>query len=293
MKNIYRLLVVLFVTGLLVISSCNKEEPIPTYIHVDGFTLVQNPLGFAGNSDNVAQDEGTLSHKISDVWFYVDDQLVGCFELPCTFPVLAGDGTHKVKMRAGIKVNGIAATRAPYPFYKIYEQDVNFQSGTKITLSPTTMYVDYANFVFMEDFEETGMKIDTTPATEAKLVKTSAAGQVFEGNFSGYMDLDDGETIFECISSDYYALPKSGSSIFLEFNYKTDHIFTVSTIAISPFAAEAVLNLNKNDNWNKAYLFLTPNVTPGSAINYYITMFMNAPGADSVAFLIDNIKIVY
>lgn len=293
MKHFYRLVMALFMASILAFSSCNKEEPIPAYVHIDGFTLVENPAGFAGNSDNIAQNEGSLSHKISDVWFYVDEQLIGCFELPCTFPVIIDDGTHHVKMRAGIKVNGIAATRSPYPFYKIYEQDVHFERGKKITLSPTTMYVDYANFVFMEDFEETGMKIDTTPSTQAKLIKSNAPGHVFEGIYSGYMDLDDGESIFECISSDYYQLPKSGASVFLEFNYKTDHVFTVSTIAAIPFSNNAVLNLNANTEWNKAYLFLTPNVTPGSAINYYIKMFMNAPGADSVAFLIDNVKIVY
>src|SRR3954471_3898254 len=101
MKKIYFYLTAFTGACLLAFSGCNKEEPIPVYVHIEKISLVANPDGFV---NSVTGDEGSLSSKISDAWVYVDEQLVGCFELPVTFPVLA-EGTHTVKIRAGIKVN--------------------------------------------------------------------------------------------------------------------------------------------------------------------------------------------
>ncbi|MDQ3048944.1 MAG: hypothetical protein M3R27_15445, partial [Bacteroidota bacterium] len=129
MKKCYSFLSALIISGfLLFLSSCeiyNPAEQIPAYIRVEKFILT---------TDNFSQ--GSNSHKITDVWVYVDEILVGCFELPVTIPVLY-EGSHQVKLRAGIKVNGISASRAPYPFYTIHEQTVDFQPTKKITLTPT------------------------------------------------------------------------------------------------------------------------------------------------------------
>ena len=127
MNTIYKFLFSFGFFATLLFSSCelyNPSEPIPAYIHIEKFNLT---------TDYATQ--GSNSHKITDAWVYVDDQLIGCFELPATFPVIT-EGTHKVKIVAGIKVNGIASNRGQYPFYNPYEQIVNFEVGKKITLSP-------------------------------------------------------------------------------------------------------------------------------------------------------------
>src|SRR3989337_3990814 len=92
--------------------ACNKEEPIPSYIHIDAINLSTNYT-----------IEGSSSNKILNAWIYIDDQSVGAFELPCTVPVLAV-GSHEIKIQAGIKENGIDATRIYYPFYEIVKQTV-------------------------------------------------------------------------------------------------------------------------------------------------------------------------
>ena len=69
----------LFFTTLL--FSCNKfdgDQTIPAYIHIEKITLADNPI----------ISEGSLSNRITDAWVYVDDELIGAFELPATFPVL-------------------------------------------------------------------------------------------------------------------------------------------------------------------------------------------------------------
>jgi len=51
--------------SLLLLYSCNKEEPIPAYIHIDKIDLKTN-----------YSIQGSNSHKIIDAWIYVDDQLL-------------------------------------------------------------------------------------------------------------------------------------------------------------------------------------------------------------------------
>jgi hypothetical protein len=210
--------------------------------------------------------------------------------MPVILPALY-EGVHRVRIKAGIKVNGIAASRAPYPFFKIWEQDVDFKRGTSVTLSPVTMYENYSHFVAMEDFEGI-MTMDTTSNSQVDLVPDNDPSRVFEGNRSGYACLKNGYTFFEC-QTPYKVLPKGSSPVFLEFNYKSDQQFTVGVVALTPFRAEPILNLNPTSTWNKAYLYLTPSVTPTTATTYKVIMFMSAPATDSSAFQIDNVKIVY
>ena len=95
------------IIGLLLITSiisCKKGgvNEIPSYMTIENITLDQNS-----------------THNITDAWVYIDDNLQGVYELPANFPLLA-QGKHKLRVKAGIKDNGIAGTRIPYPFYSSY-----------------------------------------------------------------------------------------------------------------------------------------------------------------------------
>lgn len=272
-------------------SACelyNPTEPIPAYIHIDKINLVTAADGTQGSNSN----------KITDAWVYVDEKLIGCFELPSTFPVLY-EGNHQLKIRAGIKVNGIAATRAPYPFYEAYTQTIDFQKGKRVTVSPTVTYRSNAHFDLLENFENIGTQVDTTINSDTTLQITTAppSQNVFEGVHSAIAYLDANRTFFECATSTKYTLPTSGADIFLEFNYKCNYPFTISVIAYGTASSAqfAVLNYNPSENWNKAYVFLTPTISSAyTAVNYKIAWgLLNNTGADSIAFLIDNIKLIH
>jgi hypothetical protein len=271
-----------------VISSCelyNPAEQIPAYIHIDKFTLTTTSA------------EGSASHKITDAWVYVDEQLIGCFELPATFPVL-WEGTHTVMVRPGIKINGISASRSPYPFFNKYEQSVDFQAGKVITLSPATTYLSSTQFALNEDFEMPGVRIDRTTNSDTSLqLIASPDPNVFEGAKSSVAYLDGTRTFFECSTVTPVVLPKLGSPVFLEFNYKCNYQFTVSVLALGTATSEqfAVLNFNPSETWNKTYLYLTPQVSGASAaVNYKIVWgIVNNIGQDSVAFFMDNVKVVH
>ena len=86
---------------LLILLSCEKVDTntIPGFIKINDISLNSN-----------------ISTNITDAWVYIDDNLQGVYELPTNFPILE-EGIHKLRIKAGIKDNGIGGTRIPYPFY--------------------------------------------------------------------------------------------------------------------------------------------------------------------------------
>ncbi len=288
MNSTYKFFLSICIFATVLISSCelyNPAEPIPGYIHIDKFNL-----------NTTYSTEGSNSHKITDAWVYIDDQIVGCFELPATFPVIA-EGVHKIKLIPGIKVNGIASNRGQYPYYTSYEQDVNFEAGKSITLSPTITYKSTTNFVYLNDFEAAGFTIDTTNYSDTTLqLLVSPDPNVYEGAKSAIGYTDATKTRFECATTSNFVLPHGGAPIFLEFNYKCNHEVVVSIIAYGTATLEQfeVIRLNPSANWNKIYVYLTPTVSATySAVDYKLVWGMHdQSGSDSSVVLLDNIKLI-
>jgi hypothetical protein len=274
------------VVMMVLVNSCdiiNPEEPIPSYIHIDKFTLTTN------------SDQGTSSSKISDAWVYVDDQLIGAFELPKTIPVLY-EGTHKVMIKPGIKVNGIAGTRAIYPFYTYYSSDANLIPDSTITINPTITYNSETVFEWMEAFEDGGMSIETTLFSDTTIEKTSDIQYVFEGS-SGIIHLDDSNSVFEATSIDkFYDLPVGDDPVFLELNYKTESEIYIGLYANTSTQSNAfgILYLNKSDTWNKIYINLKTAINNSTNATNFQVFFHIEKSSDihNSVILLDNIKLV-
>jgi len=290
-KGSYYISIFLAFIFMLSINSCelyNPSEPIPAYIQIDKINL-----------NTTISLEGSSSNKISDAWVYLDDQLIGCFELPAKFPVLF-EGKHQIKIMPGIKVNGIAATRAPYPFYSSYDTLIDLQVGTIQNITPHVKYRTNLTFNFMENFENTGTIISKSPApgVDTVIQQIDAPNpNVFEGNGSGIVYLDKNHTFFEGVSSTSFILPKSGANIFLEFNYKCNNTFVVGLFAhgTASSSKEAALIFNPSANWNKAYVYLTSVVSGNNNASDFNIFFgmINNTSSDSLALMLDNIKLVY
>ncbi|HEY0030708.1 MAG TPA: hypothetical protein VGC65_08115 [Bacteroidia bacterium] len=287
MKHNYRLLILASILSAA-FTSCelyNPAEKIPSYIRIEKITLSTTYI-----------TEGSNSSKITDAWLYIDDQLIGCFELPATIPVLA-EGIHQLKIRPGIKVNGIASNRSPYPFFSNIDQQVDLQKGAVLNLSPTVTYLPTASIILVEDFEDPGVTIDSTAFSNSNLKTiTLPDPNVFEGNKSAIGNTDPVKTFFEVATVNPYVLPTGGAPIFLEFNYKCNYPFIVSIIARGAATTNqfTVLNFNASTEWNKTYTYLTPTVSSASsAIDYKIVWgVLNNSGTDSTALLLDNIKLI-
>ena len=268
--------------------SCETFKPeneIPSYIHIDEIKL-----------NTTFSSEGTNSNKITDAWVYIDDQQIGVFELPATFPVIFS-GKHKLKIMAGVKMNGVAATRISYPFYKSYEQEIDLELTKTDTIKPSVNYQPGVKFAFMEDFETAGIKLEKTLVSDTGIYQVSGSDLVFEGSFSGGIFLDDKHIIAKISSTSLspFSIP-SNSPVFLEMDYKNNQKFNVGIIIKYPSMSEsnAFLTINPSAAWNKIYLNLTEEINnyPG-ATGYYL--YITAAKENNIvapAIFIDNLKIV-
>ncbi|MBI3502758.1 MAG: hypothetical protein HY063_13285 [Bacteroidetes bacterium] len=263
--------------------SCHKEVPIPSYIHIDKMNLT------------TLSTQGTNSQKIVDAWVYVDNDLIGAFEMPCTFPVLYS-GKHTVKIFPGIKENGVAATRIQYPFYSDYETDVTLTAGQKTFLTPTITYSPIANFLWLEDFEaatHTLCKSDfSNDTTYIKITKNIS--EVFEGTGSGKVELTSGG--YYGVSCSKYAVASSGN-IFLELNYNCNTEFTIGIQAYDSgnnlLLQTGIVALLPTTGWDKAYVNLATTLRNAGAEKFAVYIAMKKDDNLSSSYLyIDNLKVI-
>src|ERR1051325_6642847 len=87
------------------VAACNiinPAETVPSYLKVDSIALHADP-----------NTEGSSTSKFTDVWVTVDGLVQGAYEMPAKFPLLFS-GKHRIQLRAGVLLNGISGTRAPY-----------------------------------------------------------------------------------------------------------------------------------------------------------------------------------
>ncbi len=279
-----------FVVFLLISCDPNDEEGIPSYIQIGQIDLVTLP------------GQGTASHNITDAWVYIDDKLIGAFELPVTFPVLKS-GEQEVVIYAGIKINGISATRAPYPFYDPFVANVALSRGiiTKIE-NVQVSYGSNTTFSWMENFNSGAVSIDTTSASETRLLKISDPEMVFshpgEHNpFSAMASITGDKLRFECATINNYDLPKGGRPVFLEMNYKNDYNLTVGLMIVlqgQPIQ-HPILVLNPSTEWNKIYINLTHTIS-----NFYqsddfrvFLGFVKSPDTETATIYLDHFKLVH
>ncbi len=284
---------------LFLLFSCKKDEyDIPSYIQIDSIDLKTD-----------YSNQGTASHNITDGWIYIDNELIGAFELPAKFPVLK-QGKHDLIIKPGIKLNGISSTRSFYPFYKPVKRQIKLVRDSvtrvydKIYINPvshdttyiiTTAYKDNVVFAWMEDFEDPSLSVKPTNKSDTIMKRISK--NVFQGSWSGKVGLDDVKNIFECVTKQDYILPKNDAYVFLELNYKNNNTVNIGIFAnyTDKVEQQPLVILNKSDKWNKIYI----NLTQAVSRNYNAVTFdpfigiMKEDQVDNPEIYFDNIKLIY
>lgn len=282
---------ILLLVSLLFNTACelfDREEPIPSYIQIDAFSLSTGPL------------QGTASHAITDVWVICGSEFIGAFELPATIPILA-EGEQTLTIQAGIKLNGIASTRSINPFYAKVERKVTLVPDSIVNISLGTVYESATKFPWtgsgQEGFEDGGISFNKGQNSDTTMIKSSDPAHVFEGAFSGLIILDTVNEYYEGISSQDFNLPKLNAPVLLELNYKTNNRFSVGIYAntATKQIPNEILVINPSATWKKIYVNLTPAVSRNyDAIDYNV--FIEAILEDSVEqarIYLDNIKLVH
>lgn len=285
----YLIVATIIFSVLATFHSCNlinPDEPIPAYIRIDSIQKFTTPA-----------TQGSASHKISDAWIFVNDQSIGAFEIPCLVPVLQ-QGKSKVVVRAGIRINGIAALRFPFPFYDFYTEEVQLTADSITILKPRVTYFPDVNFAYRANFDDpSGITLEPLPSSDTSIWVTNNPAQVFEGFGSATSVLTRDSSVMAFQSTVVMDLPKNNRTVYLEMDYKVSGQLDVGLVTLAPgnTFARASLTLNPTDGWNKVYVNLTENVslTP-NAIGYRLYFrAMKEPGNPPLELFLDNLKVLY
>ena len=286
--------IIVSIVGLCSCSIFDKTEPTPSWIRIESIDLVDNP----------SADEGSLSNDITDAWVYIDDNIIGIFELPADIPILE-EGNHRLLVGPGIKVSTISTLRDNYIFYGAYERSVNLVPGEVLEVAPEVMYrdegVSYLYYV-VEDFEDSFIEMGALGGSDANIVRTTNPAYVYEGSGSGIVNISDSMTAVAFRTSENIEFSLNGKAVYLEIDYYTEFDLTIGLhIDNSPLSPQTLdyLTLNASDDgevkWRKAYIALTSILAVATNFKfgyvYFIPQLVDSSPKNGIV-LIDNVKIM-
>jgi hypothetical protein len=282
----------LFAGLILIFSSCVKNNPAPSWLQVNEWTLMANP--------ELSGVEGELTHNFTDAWVYVNDELMGVFEVPFKIPVLKS-GNCNIKVYPTIRNNGISATKKIYPFVDFYEINADLVQNEILTINPVTKYKAGLDF-WIEDFEDPAIKFETDPVSLANMVAASDPAILNWGNFYGRVDLNPIDSTWYAYTDDNsnFYWPR-GQELYLEVDYYNTNSIITGVIGISPSEVKNNVNIQMNGQdpgsvkWKKIYIDLKEIVSNSSSAEYFkLSMQAGLDAGDADGFIIlDNIKVVH
>lgn len=277
----------IFILTAVIMTSCNwinPSEETPSFVRIESISFSTTSI------------QGSANQSFVDAWVYIDGEKMGAFELPLTFPVLK-EGTFTIQVYPGVKLNGIANTRAIYPFVKPWEATISLTKDSATIIHPTTTYYDNLSFRVIEGFEDAGMTITSTTLSDTIMLRTSEPTEVFEGSFSGLLAVDTQRDTVDVRSNASYVLPQTGAYNFLEMNFKSQAPLAVGVISNTGGYSvyHPIIVLNETDTWKKVYVNLTPVVSREYEANSFFFFFhMELPeGMTEAKAYLDNIKLIH
>lgn len=294
-KSYHWIFLFVLIFSIFLNTGCYKfegDQSIPAYIKIDTVLI-----------DTYYPKEGSNSANVTDVWVYLNDNIVGIFELPAILPVLA-EGEQKLDIRPGIKINGISSTRIPYPFYQpILFDNFNFIPDSTITIkNPVSTYYSNLVFAWMEDFEGSSISLEENPASDTIIQKTEPKDnpEAFlseQSQHSGVIYLTEERPVFSAATYSSYDMPKQGSPVALEMNYKTNNYLNVGLLLIESnnYVKVPLLIVNHSEDWNKIYINLGPNLSlhpQASGFRVYFEAGLDNDRSSSTIYL-DNLKVIH
>lgn len=93
---------------------CEKAKA-PAYLHIPEWNFQSKP------------GEGTGSQKITELWVYQNEQLLGIYSTPANIPIIDLNRS-KIQILPGIKNNGLSDSRIRYPFFQTLDTTLSFLS---------------------------------------------------------------------------------------------------------------------------------------------------------------------
>ena len=281
-------------SGLFILSSCVKNNPEPVWLELNQWDLKVNLAA--------TDDAGQLTHNLSDAWVYVDNKLIGCFELPCKIPVQANGKNIHVQIYPAIRNNGIAATKKIYPFVEPIDEVVNLVAGETYTPDMTTRYFAGTQFE-IEDFNDATIKLeesDNSISTALLSYDNQPNEMLPNGQNYAHIQLSTNTSLFEAHTTLETFVPSAGKEIYLELDYRNTNglltgvmLYDNNSSAIHP---NILVNpQNESDlKWKKIYIDLKEIVATAAGsgnLEIYLKAQLESGKSNSDIY-IDNIKVV-
>ncbi len=275
-------LLVCYILLACITFSCKKgklNSPAAAFLVVNSTSVSSGIQAFAD------------SHKITDIWLYVNEQFQGVYPIGSVMPILA-NGSADIKIYGGIMNNGISATRLPYKFYLANTFTANFESHKTYTISPVFNYVSGLT-IQDDDFSSGGSKYMS--AGSYPYVITSNPSKVWGGTGSSvYMTMSDLKPTAIAKSSTFVTLPAGGADVYLELDYNCNQEITVGVICGGGIEERTALTLRPTTGWNKVYVSLTSVASTQPTYNYYEVFIKAVKGSDVATpeIYLDNVRLV-
>jgi hypothetical protein len=268
----------------MLLHSCkviNPTEATPFFLDIDS--------AFVKNVDYSLH--GSPSNKISDVWVYYNNLLLGGFELPARIPII-GEKGGVVTLQAGVLRNGLQADRLKYPFYKLSYTNLDWAAGNAKKIVPQFEYLSYdaMKMYIHEDFE-IGNSF-TAVKTDTAIIKST--NTIFGSN-CGLITLDSTHNNSDNIIEQKLDLI-ANKSYYVELDYRSDvpiELNMLCTAANGVATIESLGGINPKNTWNKIYFDLGALVSVVKAKKYNLLLSCKLPSGVNNGFAyIDNVKII-
>ncbi len=273
----------------MIFANCtltDSEQPLPAYLEITDVNIATN------------QFQGEPTHKITDVWAYADNQLLGVFELPCKIPILTNGETTDFLIFPGFRNNGERSRSFTYNVMDQLRFTETLAAGDIIQKSLTFSYKDEAKFDFVEGFEG-GSHIFTRELDEnenSRIITTTEDKK--SGTQSGKISLTEENPLISVASIfDYNRIDNAGLDSYFEMDYKNDVPFFVGALyqQEGQLISQPLIVLNPSDEWNKIYIDFTSILSSPVIDNYsvYITSDIATLAESSGTIYLDNLKFVH
>jgi hypothetical protein len=273
----------ILLVNLFLLSSCKNYKPADA-----AFFLRAGKISVASTAN-----QGSGSHKITDLWLYVNGKFQGSYPVGNLMPIVTKDQSVRINIFAGIKRNGISDTRINWPFYTSLQIDTAVAGGQTVTRDFTFSYIPATSFALIESFDGSGTSFINSSISDTNVVfRTVSGAESFEGK-SAMLEIPAGSSIIGRIESAAgYSLPSNSANVYLELNYKGNEEFSVGLLG--DYGEIPALVIKPQDNWNKIYVQLSNAAsTPPLSSKYKIYIKLLKTDAEAPKIFFDNIKLVY
>jgi len=277
----------------LLLGSCwmscnviNPPEKVPTYVHIDSFAFRTPPASL-----------GTASHAISSVYVFYNNNPIGFFDLPATFPVITTSDSGVITVSPAVAVNGLYNFQSPYKYYSDDTMVLKTNPGKITNYLPTTGYlIPYTHVPWQNNFDN-GIDLKNVDSGDKRqIVLDNNKADIFEGS-AGRVDLNLPDTNQFIVSASHPFTIDVNGQTYLELNYKGTATFQIGLYAINSTNGDGEQFLaggNPSPNqWKKLYVSLQTVAQQYPNGQYYILIkFLVADGQSTGYVLLDNLKVV-